>query len=202
MQRPATRTLARTVLVVGCTLAWAMGAAACTAATVAFSVAAESGVTSHVEDDMVYDGQAGNSFNIDSRVGNPPNALSTSPRTLDAAVIFTRFGGGPFTFDEYDFASFADQSSETVLFRGLLGGSEVFSFQLSSSSGTFVTQPTGQAGIIDELRLTLLAEGSASLVMDNFDFTLVPEPSTIWLAMLGLAGVVGLAVRRRWREAR
>jgi hypothetical protein len=151
-----------------------------TAVTVTFTdLPNEFPISLHVESGMAFVGGSANTFSIRSEQGNPGSRVGTAfPFDSSPGLIFTVDGGGLFTFDEYDFASYSvsGQQSDTVEFAGLLSGLQIFSFQVSTSSGSFSSQPTGESSVIDELVLSTQAGGAASLKLDNFDFTIIPEP--------------------------
>jgi hypothetical protein len=169
----------------------------CGAVTVTFTdLPSEYPIGTHSEAGMAFAGGSAPSFAIDSEVGNPPSAIfSASPGDFGPGLIFNRVGGGPFTFDRFDFASGFDPfPSDTVEFTGLLAGSEVFSFQVSTSISTFTSQATGESSVIDELVLSTTRATNAGLDLDNFNFTIVPEPSA---ALLLLSGCLAVAA---WRS--
>ena len=135
----------------------------------------------HVESGIAFVGGSVDTFALSGGEGNPPSGVTTAfPFDSSPGLIFTVDGGGLFTFGEFDFASFSatGNQSDTVSFAGLLGGLEIFSFQVSTNSGSFSSQPTGESSVIDELVLSTSGGGAAALVLDNFDFTIIPEPST------------------------
>lgn len=121
-----------------------------------------------VEDGMRY--KTTDNFVVRSFVGNPPSGLIGSPITNQSFII-TKDGGGNFTFDRYDFASFAPgQQSDTWEFRGLLNGVQQFAF-LASTSMTFVTRTVNLSNPIDELEISVVSGSVAAAVADNFVFT-------------------------------
>jgi hypothetical protein len=142
-----------------------------------------------IEDGMEYTTR--DNFIVRPFVGNPPSGLLGSPISSQTFDI-TRADDGVFTFDRYDFGSFAPgQQSDTWQFRGLLDGVQQFTF-LDTTTSAFVTRTTGQPGIIDTLELSVVKASAAAGVADNFVFTpaQVPEPSSLVLA--GIAGLIGL----------
>jgi hypothetical protein len=146
-----------------------------------------------IEDGMRYTTR--DNFIVRTFVGDPPSGLLGSPITNDTFDI-TRVDKGDFTFDRYDFGSFAPaQRSDTWQFRGLLDGVQQFTF-LDTTTSAFVTRATGQLGIIDTLELSVVKASAAAGVADNLVFTSVPEPSS--LAMLGIGALIGL--RYVWHQ--
>jgi hypothetical protein len=140
-----------------------------------------------IEDGMRYTTR--DNFIVRPFVGNPPSGLLGSPISNDTFNI-TRADNGDFTFDRYDFGSFAPrQQSDTWQFRGLLDGVQQYAF-LDTTTSTFVTRTTGQTGIIDTLEISVVKASAAAGVADNFVFTSVPEPSS--LAMLSIGGLIVL----------
>jgi hypothetical protein len=154
-----------------------------------------------VEDGMRY--TTTDNFIVRTFVGNPPSGLLGSPISNNTFNI-TRADNGDFTFDRYDFGSFAPgQQSDTWQFRGLLQGVQQFTF-LDTTNSAFVTRMTGQPGIINMLELSVVTASAAAGVADNFVFTpeSVPEPSS--LVILTTSGLISLGYtwHRRKRVAR
>jgi len=153
-----------------------------------------------IEDGMSYTTR--DNFVVRTFVGNPPSGLLGSPITSDIFNI-TRADNGAFTFDRYDFGSFAPGlQSDTWQFRGLLNGVQRFTF-LDTTTSSFVTRTTGQPGIIDTLDLSVVTGSVSAGVADNFAFTPVqspvPEPTTLTLLGVGAVGLLGYHLRRQKR---
>jgi hypothetical protein len=142
-----------------------------------------------IEDGMRYTTR--DNFIVRPFVGNPPSGLLGSPISSDTFDI-DRADNGNFTFDRYDFGSFAPgQHSDTWQFRGLLDGAQQFAF-LDTTTSAFVTRTTGQLGVINTLEISVVKASAAAGVADNFVFTPVPEPSS--LVMLSIGGLVSLGL--------
>ena len=134
--------------------------------------------------------------------GNPARSfwLGCLGANIGDAYDITRTGGGTFTFTQFEISSLKGVGSDTMRFRGQLGG--FFTEDLpsvASSSVSWVTITTGFSGPIDLLRMELSAFGSESLLLDNLELTpsdsAVPEPS---MALpVGLALLAGGYLRRR-----
>jgi hypothetical protein len=82
----------------------------------------------------------------------------------------------------------------TVVNLGTLNGGSGGAFSTSGASGSVVT--SGAFSITNEVTITHAASGGAT----SFDFQtrVVPEPTTLWSAAMGM-GLCALALRRRMR---
>jgi hypothetical protein len=138
-----------------------------------------------------------------SHIGNPARSFSLGcgfDVAVGDAYVVTRTGGGTFTFTQFEISSPATAGSDTMRFRGQLGG--FFTEDLPSvatSSPSWVTITTGFSGPIDLLRMEISALGNGYLLVDNLVLTAfdsaVPEPS---MALpVGLALLAGGYLRRR-----
>lgn len=164
-----------------------------TAATVTFMNPSQQLVSSHTEDGMAYAAGPDYAFLISASQGNPPSGVWGSPLGNGPGLVFTRDGGGLFTFDEVDYAAISS-SSDTTEFVGYRNGNQQFSFQLNAPTSTFNAYVTNQTANIDELVLEVVAGSSSALVLDNFDFTFIPEPTS--LLLLAVGGLLTVCRRR------
>ncbi|HEY0777836.1 MAG TPA: PEP-CTERM sorting domain-containing protein [Gemmatirosa sp.] len=118
-------------------------------------------------------------------------------------VDFGRVGGGSFSMQSIDFASFYGADEAITLVGSLAGGGTVmqtFSF-LGTASGLQTLTLNGFAGLTS-VRVTALDSFREPIVLfDNIAVTATPEPATIALVAGGLLGL-GTAARRRRRTAR
>ena len=100
------------------------------------------------------------------------------------SIEITLTDGGNFTFSSVDGAS--NNGISSISWTGWLGGIAQYSGGKILSSGlTFVTASNPNSAMLID-RLTI---GMASGNLDNIQVSAVPEPSTIILLLLGLAGV-------------
>lgn len=156
-----------------------------------------------IEGAFTYEATQGEGWELQPFFGNPASALVTFFNDEGALagdmVDITLTGGGAFTFSSVDIASIAGSATDQVTIFGYLGGVEIGSLLLSTTSTSFVTIASSFSGPIDLLRLKVTVGGASNaLIIDNIQLTTtaVPEPAS--LAML-TAGGLGLFVRRRRR---
>jgi hypothetical protein len=146
-----------------------------------------------------YHATVGIGWEVQPDVGNPPSALATYYNGQGSAtgdtVEIRRIDNGPFSFQSVDFRTINPENSDDVRLSGFRNGSLVGTLDLTTSSTTFQTVPSGFAGPIDLLRVVLSFGGQQNaMILDNF---VVPEPSGV--VLLGACGV-GLLTRRNHRR--
>ena len=114
-------------------------------------------------------------------VGDTPSAIDTSFGGTDP-IVFTKTGGGTFSFDAYDIADSFDgpdnNDGDNVRFVGLLNGNVQFDFEDDDAGGdgSYSTVATGQANVqIDELRIQLGAAGVDETFVDNLVFGMLVQ---------------------------
>jgi hypothetical protein len=155
----------------------------------------------YTEDGFLFQQTAGSSFSFSAN-GNPSTSFdggSVIPNIGDTVTV-TQIGGGLFTFDSFDAASFVDNFSTTRFdFFGIVAGSQTELFaDFSLNDSTWANFTPLFAAAIDTLFISVDQQGSTALAMDNFSLTsavsVVPAPVT--LAIFGL-GLVGLGCSRR-----
>jgi hypothetical protein len=107
-------------------------------------------------------------------------------------------GGGLFTFDAFDFASFTGIPPDAVNLIGLVNGVQAEQLLgVSSNLSAFVTSDPF-LNPIDELRIVGTAQGGQTLTLDNFVVTPIPESATLLLVGSALGGLIA---RRRFRRS-
>jgi hypothetical protein len=133
--------------------------------------------------------------------------LHLKPKSPDlgGTVDFTRSGGGQFTFTSVDYATLSSSNNDQVTLTGFLGGNQVGSLLINSSTPNTVltTLSSTFSGQIDRLRVQLTTVNGSAMILDNFNFGIatdppsVPEPSSV-LALLGLGlGVLASKVKKQ-----
>jgi hypothetical protein len=135
--------------------------------------------------------------------GNPAPSL----------VVGSVFGGGPngtvsvtdggsnFSLTAFDLAGNNGAADFTV--TGFEGASQIFSFSGSVNAGFEVFQTvTGLSAKINDLTFALTSHGT-SLNLDNIVLgTVIPEPSTWAMMLLGFAGLGFVGYRQTIRRAK
>jgi hypothetical protein len=151
------------------------------------------------EDGFTFTVVSGVEWGIQTNGGNPPSSLHAGNGGaigVGDTISITQDGGGLFTFDSFDYASFSFNQSDDVTFIGLVNGVQAQSLaNLFSSTTTWATLNSVFGAPIDELRIVGSSQHTATLMLDNFVLTpsQVPEPSTLLLLGVG----AGAAVLRR-----
>jgi hypothetical protein len=124
-----------------------------------------------IEGDIIYQVVSGVWFKA-GQLGNPPASLVTFLPTPGNVLEFSTISGVPFTFDSFDFASFANQQSDKVNFIGEFNSVDTQQLlNFSTSNANFSTQNPGFSAPIDKLRIELVSGDLAALILDNLVFT-------------------------------
>jgi hypothetical protein len=124
-----------------------------------------------IEGDITYQVVSGMWFKYGLE-GNPPASLVTFLPTPGNVLEFSTISGVPFTFDSFDFASFANQQSDKVNFIGEFNSVDTQQLlNFNTSNANFSTQNPGFSAPIDKLRIELVSGDLAALLLDNLVFT-------------------------------
>jgi hypothetical protein len=169
------------------------------------------GVTT-TEGNFAYDVLPGSGtlFGNTSAAGNPPPHVEAGdPSGGTLRIVRADVSGGLFTFDGLDVAQAFATSSQTVRVFGLLGGVQQGEddFATSASSDSWLTLDSANlSGVpIDELLIRLDFSASPFTIeeADNVRLTpttttpAAPEPASLTLVGIGVAGLLGWRWRRR-----
>ena len=152
------------------------------------------------EDGFDFTVDSGLEFGIRASDGNPPAGLIVgvqSSATSGDTISVMAETGQLFTFNSFEFASGEDaQQSDSVNFRGFVNSVQTEAYDgITSSRDTFVLATPGWDAI-DELRIIADSGASELLILDNFNFTVVPVPAAGWLLGSAIL-VIGALTRRR-----
>lgn len=152
--------------------------------------------TSYSEDGFTVTKDSGSGC-VAKTFGNPvPDVFGGPSCDSGSTGVFSISGAGLFSFSSIDFAANNGTLSYTV--EGLIGATTAFTQtgDLLGPSGVFSTIASQHSDSIDTLRMSFRTAGS-SWNFDNIALSTVPEPST--LALLGLS-LAGLAATRRRKQ--
>ena len=128
-----------------------------------------------IEGDITYQVVSGMWFKYGLE-GNPPASLVTFLPTPGNVLEFSTISGVPFTFDSFDFASFANQQSDKVNFIGEFNSVDTQQLlNFSTSNANFSTQNPGFSAPIDKLRIEVVSGDRAALLLDNLVLTPIPK---------------------------
>lgn len=109
-------------------------------------------------------------------------------------------GSGTFTLNTIDWRSAWDEI-QTIQLYGKNNGSTLYSYSFTAFSSMTTTTNLNWSGI-DSLWIS--ASGTSQWTMDNIVINNqpIPEPTTVALLGIGLAGLAGGAVRRRLKKTK
>lgn len=160
-----------------------------------------------------YEATIGDGWELSDRNTTSNSHLSTfvdlEPSEVGDIVEFTRTNDGLFSFNSVDFATAGTANSDDVRFTGFNNGVIVDLFVITNSTASrsvFETVVFDFGAPIDLLQVQVVGNtGSNGMRLDNIDLTLVadaiPEPTTLALFGIGLAGLAGMRRRQRRKTA-
>jgi hypothetical protein len=123
-------------------------------------------------------------------------------------LIITGSEGGLFNFYGADYSTFAfnngffePYSSDTVTVKGYRDGVETGSLEYVLSSEFVRWNANSDFLGIDTLKFYNDGGSNATWTMDNFEYSPVPEPSSLILLGTGIGGFASVALRRKRKTA-
>ena len=169
------------------------------AATITFDAlpgANQDPFTSYTEAGYTITKTSGDAF-VGKAYGNPLPSVFFGPFYGSATATFSlTSASGAFTFNRFDYSP--NGGSAMYIVAGFLGASSVYAYT-GILPGPGFTTVTGNAGVVDQVVLTLVSMGTSANI-DNLvvNAAAVPEAAT-WAMMIAGFGLAGWAMRRRQR---